>query len=217
MRRTYGKKRGRLLSSGLILASLSVLSLAPNSRAALFNSERNGGYPIPEWPRVEPAAVGMDAAKLESARDYALTSMGSGYITRHGKLVMAWGPPDQRYDLKSTTKSIGITAVGLALMDGKLRLDDKALSHQPTLGTDKEHTDISKANGATGWLGAITLAHLASQTAGFDKPGGYTSLLFEPGTKWLYSDSDDPYGGPQDGCILPNQYRHGDGTRYNAG
>jgi CubicO group peptidase (beta-lactamase class C family) len=32
---------------------------------------------------------------------------------------------------------------------------------------------------------------LATHTAGFDKPGGYEPLLFQPGTKWRYSD-----GGP---------------------
>jgi CubicO group peptidase (beta-lactamase class C family) len=40
-------------------------------------------------------------------------------------------------------------------------------------------------------LGEITILHLATQTAGFDKPGGYTPLLFRPGTEWSYSD-----GGP---------------------
>jgi hypothetical protein len=33
----------------------------------------------------------MRLAKLEAARDYALSGGGSGYITRHGKLVQAWG------------------------------------------------------------------------------------------------------------------------------
>jgi hypothetical protein len=46
-------------------------------------------------------------------------------------------------------------------------------------------------NAHTGWLDRVTLRHLATHTAGFEKPGGYTSLVFEPGTKWLYSD-----GGP---------------------
>ncbi len=157
--------------------------------AALSPFERHGGYPLDEWSRASPAAVGMDGAKLEAARDYALTGEGSGYITRHGKLVMAWGPPRQRYDLKSTTKSIGVTAVGLALMDGKLRLDDKARLHQPALGADKENAEAAEADRAAGWLDGITLEHLATQTAGFDKPGGYARLLFEPGTKWFYSDS----------------------------
>ena len=48
-----------------------------------------------------------------------------------------------------------------------------------------------ETNASTGWLDEITILHLATQTAGFEKPGGYTKLLFEPGTKWHYSD-----GGP---------------------
>ena len=44
-------------------------------------------WPAAEWIKVEPAEVGMDAAHLEKARDYALAGGGSGYITRHGRLV----------------------------------------------------------------------------------------------------------------------------------
>ena len=61
-------------------------------------------WPMPQWARAEPAEVGMDEGKLAQARDYALTGGGSGSITRHGRLVMAWGDPRARYDLKSTTK-----------------------------------------------------------------------------------------------------------------
>jgi len=107
-------------------------------------------------------------------------------ITRQGKLVMQWGDQAQRYDLKSSTKAIGVTAVGLALMDGKFKsLHEKAGKYHPSFGVPPEE------NESTGWLAKITLFHLATQTAGFDKPGGYTKLMFEPGTKWSYSD-----GGP---------------------
>ncbi len=125
----------------------------------------------------------MDEAKLARAREYALTGGGSGYITRHGRLVMAWGDPRARYDLKSTTKSFGSIALGLAIKDGKLRLEDKARRHHSTLGVPPEE------NAQSGWLDEITILHLASQTAGFEKPGGYTKLLFRPGTQWDYSDS----------------------------
>lgn len=140
-------------------------------------------WPMPQWSRAEPAQVGMDEAKLAQARDYALTGGGSGYITRHGRLVMAWGDPRARYDLKSTTKSIGSIALGLAIKDGTLRLEDKAKRHHPTLGVPPEE------NAQTGWLDEITILHLASQTGGFEKPGGNTKLLFRPGTQWDYSDS----------------------------
>src|SRR5262245_39013933 len=122
-------------------------------------------WPATEWFPASPAEEGLDRAKLESARDYALSAEGSGYITRHGRLVLSWGNARQRYDLKSSTKSFGSIALGLAIKDGKVRLKDLARKLHPTLGTPPEE------NATTGWLDEITLLHLASQTAGFEKPG----------------------------------------------
>ncbi len=142
-------------------------------------------YPEKEWATASPHDVGMNEEKLSQARDYALTGNGSGYITRYGKLVMTWGDLDRRYDLKSTTKSFGSAALGLALKDALVKLNDRAIEYHPALGESPE------SNIKTGWLKEITLLHLATQTAGFEKPGGYKKLLFKPGTKWHYSD-----GGP---------------------
>jgi CubicO group peptidase (beta-lactamase class C family) len=125
----------------------------------------------------------MDEAKLLEAKDYALTGEGSGYIIHQGKLVLSWGDPKRTYDLKSTTKSIGVTTLGLALLDGRINLDDRVQEHHDDFGTEPA------SNLETGWLDQITILHLATQTAGFEKPGGYTPLLFEPGSKWGYSDS----------------------------
>ncbi len=143
-------------------------------------------WPGSQWERAAPEQVGMDAGVLQKARDYALSGGGSGRVIRHGRLVVEWGDQKQRYDLKSSTKAIGVTALGLALKDGKIKsLDDPAAKYHPDFGVPPE------SNAATGWLDKITLFHLATQTAAFDKNGGYTELLFEPGTKWSYSD-----GGP---------------------
>ena len=155
-------------------------SLAPGESAA------TEVWPTPAWQCAQPEQAGMDATVLAKAREYALTGAGSGCIIRHGKLVMQWGDQKQRYDLKSTTKAIGVTALGIALKDQKIHsLHDRAKEYHPSFGVAPE------SNTQTGWLDKITLFHLATQTAGFDKPGGYTELMFEPGTKWSYSD-----GGP---------------------
>lgn len=140
-------------------------------------------WPAPQWQRADPAELGLDVAQLEQARDYALTPGGSGLIVVGGRLVMSWGDQRALYDLKSTSKSIGATALGLAIGDGKIRLADKARTHHPTLGLPPE------SNARTGWLDEITILHLATQTAGFEKPGGYGKLLFRPGTQWHYSDA----------------------------
>lgn len=151
--------------------------------AALAMRGATAGFPGAEWPRARYADVGLAEARLQQARDYALTGGGSGLIIRHGKLVLAWGDPAKLYDLKSSSKSIGVTALGLALQDGKVQLDDPAIRYQPALGRPPE------SNQETGWLPRITLRHLANQVSGFEKPGGYGRLLFEPGTKWHYSDA----------------------------
>jgi CubicO group peptidase (beta-lactamase class C family) len=142
-------------------------------------------WPSPAWQSAKPDELGLDATRLEEARRYALTGEGSGYIIRGGKLVLSWGDPRKRYDLKSTTKSFGATALGVAILDGKVALSDRARKHLPDLGVPPE------SNADTGWLDEITLQHLATQTAGFEKPGGFGKLLFKPGAKWAYSD-----GGP---------------------
>lgn len=162
-----------------LMAVLSLLGVVP-ARPLLAVEE---SWPAAAWIRATPSEARLDHAKLKAARDYALAASGSGLITRGGRLVMAWGDVHHRYDLKSTTKSIGAIALGLAVKDGKVRLADRAQQLHPHFGIPPE------ANARTGWLPEVTLLHLATQTAGFEKPGGFTRQLFRPGTMWDYSDS----------------------------
>jgi CubicO group peptidase (beta-lactamase class C family) len=84
------------------------------------------------WPTATPAEMGMDETKLKQARDFAVSQgRGSGFITRRGKLILSWGSSSQRYALKSTAKSIGVTTLGLAIKDGLMNLSDKAQQHYP--------------------------------------------------------------------------------------
>jgi CubicO group peptidase (beta-lactamase class C family) len=149
-------------------------------------------YPAPDltdadpnrgWLRVAPADVGMDAAPLAEAETYAMQAGGAGLIARRGRLVYSWGNIDQRYDLKSTTKSIGSIALGLALADNRIAIDDLASTHLPTIGIGEPPTSNDRTQ-----LQAITLLQLATHTAGFEKTGGYGRLLAVPGTEWRYSD-----------------------------
>lgn len=156
----------------------SVLALLVHSASAV-------DWPGETWPDATPAELGVDAQRLALARDYALTAGGSGLIVFQGRSILSWGDQSQLYDLKSSSKAIGVTLLGVALKDGKVQLDDRAKQHHPSFGVPPE------SNAQTGWLDRITLRMLANQTAGFDKPGGYQRLLFAPGTQWHYSD-----GGP---------------------
>ncbi|WP_132972004.1 LamG-like jellyroll fold domain-containing protein, partial [Thiogranum longum] len=150
-----------------------------SASAVLFGFE----WPTAGWVAATPLALSMDQVKLEQARDYALTGGGAGYITRAGKLVMSWGDDTLLFDIKSSTKSFGATALGLALQDNLLNVGDIAQLYLADIGNPPT------TNVATGWLDEITIRHLLTNTAGFDKPGGYVDLLFQPGTTWSYSDA----------------------------
>lgn len=140
------------------------------------------------WTRTDPANVSMDAALLEQAKTYSLTGGvgglnqgGSGVVIRYGKLVYSWGDIDERYDLKSTTKSIGGMALGLAIDDNRLGLRDSARTHFPSIGVPgNDPADPRLAN--------ITLLQLATHTAGFPKDAGFQALQSNPGAQWFYSD-----------------------------
>lgn len=136
-------------------------------------------WPTHGWTTAAPEDAGLDPTRLRQARDYA---GGACIVTRHGRQVASWGDCRKRFDIQSATKSIGVTALGLAIVDGKVQLADPAMRHHPDVGVPPE------SNRETGWLGEISLLHLATMTAGFDKEGGYTLLLFRPGSKWAYSD-----------------------------
>jgi CubicO group peptidase (beta-lactamase class C family) len=133
------------------------------------------------WLRVAPDAVGMDASAFSSAVQYAVNAGGAGLIVRKGRLVHSWGNIDQRFDLKSTTKSIAAITLAMALDQGKVKLTDTASRHLPGFGQPPLANDPQQ-------LSSITLLQLATHTSGFEKTGGFGRLIARPGEQWIYSD-----------------------------
>jgi CubicO group peptidase (beta-lactamase class C family) len=143
------------------------------------------------WVTATPAAENMDEAKLNVARDYSIaagiTGNEAGIVIRRGKLVYSWGNTTTRYEMKSTTKSIGGIGLLLALDEGKLALSDKVSTKLPVFGTDPV-VDTSAVT--TGSLADVTTLQLATHTSGLSKSdaAGTLKLLYSPGTTWSYSD-----------------------------
>jgi CubicO group peptidase (beta-lactamase class C family) len=142
-------------------------------------------WPTNGWATETPAQAGMDATQLAAAMNYALTGGGSGMIARNGYLVYSWGNQKTVYDLKSATKPIGGTALGMAIGDNFFGITDYAQQYLPTIGVPPTTDTVSPQ---LGWLPTITLLQLSTHTAGFGFTGDFEPLLYQPGTEWSYSD-----------------------------
>ncbi len=140
-------------------------------------------YPKGEWTKASPESQGMSSEQLEAVAAYALKyGGGSGCVIRHGYLVKEWGDPTVKADIKSATKgAIGATVLGSAVDADLVELDDQAQKHYPQIGAERPE------NVATGWLGEITVRHLATMTAGFDD-GRPPRLVYRPGASGIYSN-----------------------------
>jgi len=89
-------------------------------------------------PRSTPEAQGVSSTQLcefIEAADQQIQTMHSFMLVRHGKVVAeAWWAPesaDKPHVLWSLSKSFTSTAVGLAVAEGKLSVDDPVLSFFP--------------------------------------------------------------------------------------
>jgi CubicO group peptidase (beta-lactamase class C family) len=90
----------------------------------------------PEFPRSSPEAQGLSSADILAfvrAADEQLDTMNSFMLVRHGHIVAEgyWSPYDAqtRHALYSLTKSFTSTAVGLAVTEGKMKVDDLVLQY----------------------------------------------------------------------------------------
>jgi CubicO group peptidase (beta-lactamase class C family) len=163
------------------IAFLPLIVLVPFT--AVAGDLTTCAWPDPDWLAGTPESQGLSGAALEKAAAHAQASGGgSGCIIRHGYLVKEWGSRTELADIKSATKgSVGTTILALAVDSGLVGLDDLARKHYPGIGTEKPE------NVAAGWLGEITVRHLATMTAGFDD-GRPPKLSYRPGTSGIYSN-----------------------------
>ena len=149
-----------------------------------------------------PESVGIPSRAVEKFLAQCLSSGMRGFMLwRRGKTVLTASPyPHEAEDKRhvySVSKSFTGTAVGLAVEEGKVRLDDFAVSYFPQLFPA----------GATGRLSRMTIRHLLTMTTGhaedtlfrlmenrdaperafFEAP-----IPYEPGARFVY-DSGASY------------------------
>ena len=116
-------------------------------------------------PRSTPEAQGISTAEVRAyleAADRDVKTMHSFMLVRHGKVVAEawWKPesPEKPHQMWSLSKSFTSTAVGMAVADGKLKVEDKVLSFFP----EDAPAEISEN------LKAMTVKDLLTMTAGHE-------------------------------------------------
>ena len=149
-------------------------------------------------PRSSPEAQGVSSAALLAfveAADTSIESMNSLMVLRHGHVVAeGWWTPysaEAPHSLYSLSKSFTSTAVGLAIAEGKLSLDDEVLKFFP------EDTPASPSNN----LKAMRVRDLLRMSTGHQtepprtpaQPWTRSFLAHpvpnKPGTHFLYNTS----------------------------
>ena len=95
-------------------------------------------------PRSSPESQGVSSSAILAfveAADKNIDSMNSFMLVRHGQVVAEgwWAPydADAPHSLYSLSKSFTSTAVGLAIAEGKLSVDDEVLKFFPEDAPDR--------------------------------------------------------------------------------
>lgn len=148
--------------------------------------------------RSSPEAQGIPSSAILSfveAADRDINSLHSLMLLRHGKVVAEgwWAPyaPELPHMLFSLSKSFTSSAIGLAVTEGLLTVDDYVLSFFP----DEAPAEVSEN------LAAMRVRHLLSMSTGqaedaLDRLGDNwvkeflaRPVPYEPGTHFLYNST----------------------------
>lgn len=178
-------------------------------------------FPRAEWQVELPAAVGMDAAKLEEAKawldDRFIDAQYRVAIVRHGYLVAEWTrgiESSEKIHIASANKSILSSMLGIAIAEGKIgSVDDLATVYYPELMDVPEGSGPKAGRWAFAANQGITLRHLICNVSGYMKPGETPGQVFNYQTNGMcvlshciekaygLYDVNDPEGSPKIGPL----------------
>jgi CubicO group peptidase (beta-lactamase class C family) len=178
----------------ILLEVTSVKTLSVIALVALRSSLCLGA----DLPRSSPEAQGISSSAVLSfveAADKHISSLNSFMLLRHGQVVAEgwWSPYDAEspHSLYSLSKSFTSTAVGLAISEGKLSLDDEVLKFFPE-DAPAEPSNNLKAMRVSDLL-RMSTGHQTEPARTPDRPWTKTFLAhpvpFKPGTHFLYNTS----------------------------
>ena len=151
-----------------------------------------------ELPRSSPEAQGVSSSAVLAfveAADTSIDSLHSFMLLRYGHVVAEgwWSPyhAEAPHSLYSLSKSFTSTAVGLAIAEGKLSLDDEVRKFFPEGGPSEPSNNL-KAMRVSDLL-RMSTGHETEPPRPFDQPWTKAFLAhpvpFKPGTHFRYNTS----------------------------
>lgn len=144
----------RTLTRRSLLLSLPAVATAAEPTA----------FPGAAWQTRPPAALGLDAAKLDAL---AALLGGRGCVVKDGYVAAAWGDQTEVADILSSAKPILSTLLFFAIQEGKVAGPDALVAD---FGWELRPKDRS-----------MTFRHLGAMTSGYARPE-------PPGVAWAYND-----------------------------
>jgi CubicO group peptidase (beta-lactamase class C family) len=175
------------------VAARGVKALSALALAAVGNSTCLGAG----LPRSRPEAQGVSSAAVLAFIDAAdrLDSMHSFMLVRHGQVIAEgwWAPYDAAspHSLYSLSKSFTSTAVGMAIAEGKLTLDDELLKLFPDDAPADRSVNLRAMRIRD--LLRMNTGHQTEPPRKADQPWVRSFLAhpvpFKPGTHFLYNTS----------------------------
>ncbi|HEU5118062.1 MAG TPA: serine hydrolase, partial [Isosphaeraceae bacterium] len=148
-------------------------------------------------PRCRPESQGVSSKAILAfvdAADRDLDSLHSVMMVRHGKVIAEgwWAPysAESPHELYSLSKSFTSTAVGLAINEGKLSLDDEVLKFFPDEAPEKPENHL-KSMRVRDLLRMSTGQQSEPPREGENWAETFLShpVPFKPGTHFLYNTS----------------------------
>jgi CubicO group peptidase (beta-lactamase class C family) len=165
-----------------------------------------------EWETVTPESQGMASNKLDALKeDLAARKTRAFVVIRNDRIVYEWYAPNHSAKAKHGTASlakaiVGGLSLGVAMTDGRVKLDDRVSKYIPQWRNDPRKSSITlrhlgahvsgmedaEADGIaheklTGWKGDFW-KRLDPPLDPFTISRDQTPLLFNPGEKLQYSN-----------------------------
>ena len=151
-----------------------------------------------DLPRSSPEAQGIESSAILSfveSADKNIDAMNSFMLLRHGHVVAEgwWAPynAESPHSLYSLSKSFASSAVGLAISEGKLSLDDEVLKFFPEDAPPEPSNNLKSMRVSD--LLRMSTGHQSEPPRTSAQPWTKTFLAqpvpFKPGTHFLYNTS----------------------------